>query len=295
VDARGLRELLPGQWVSTEIRGLAETWRIRFGPKANAHGLEDEHREFLHNHRDLGEAHSSTSKINWCAIISRRWRTWPRKRTLDRTATAANPCGSQNQRAYPTSFAASRRQPNNGGQNRQARIENVPQALRQRKSCGDVKTDCAEQQKNLLPKFLAWRLNNLPPSECAEDMIDEHLYLWVGCLELSPTSKKTHFLTALGEWGIAEQQIQHRNTHTETDKTCVKPTMYFPPTLPRPPYSHTTPFLLFSPPQPCLSPRSVFPRQQGWETLRWLPNQKNSQRARTLSCLVHGSATKRCL
>jgi hypothetical protein len=57
----------------------------------------------------------------------------------------------------------------------------------------------APNNKNHLPKFLAWRLNNLPPSECTENTIDEHLYLWVGCLDLSPTSKKTHFIATLGE------------------------------------------------------------------------------------------------
>jgi hypothetical protein len=57
-------------------------------------------------------------------------------------------------------------------------------------------------QKNHLPKFIAWREKNFPPTECTEDRIDEHLYLWVGCLDLTPPSKKTYFLTTLGEWGL---------------------------------------------------------------------------------------------
>jgi hypothetical protein len=40
LDTRGLRELLPGEWVSSEMRALPETWRLRFGPAANSHGLE---------------------------------------------------------------------------------------------------------------------------------------------------------------------------------------------------------------------------------------------------------------
>jgi hypothetical protein len=57
------------------------------------------------------------------------------------------------------------------------------------------------QQNKQLQKFVKWRLTNVPETDRTDDLLDLQVALWVRSLPIAPTSKRTYFLTTLGEIG----------------------------------------------------------------------------------------------